>query len=197
VDHEDELGGNDDGEHPPSPVAVPVNKRRRDGHWQGHGTCLRLKSKKGTPASARSPARNAAVAGSSGSRVRENEQVVDEDAAFAVEHQEYEPARYYALAVGGHHFPLKSDHIAQRRGIRSSRKWVAPVADVLLVRAGDPLFERAVSARFARIDIVPAVWSPQLRNSAAATVGIGLVPHRDISIGKTLWVIHGAHLELV
>src|SRR5262249_12459176 len=137
---------------------------------------------------------NAAVAGSSGGCVRENEQVVDEDAAFAVEHQKYEPARYYPLAVSGHHFPLKGDHIAQRAGIRSSAKAVATVADVLRVRAGDPLFERVVSPRFARIDIVPAVRSPQLRNGAAATVGIGLVPHRDISIGKTLWVIHGTHL---
>src|SRR5215472_16204913 len=156
-----------------------------------------VEEKKGAPASARSPARNAAVAGSSGSRVRQNEQVVDEDAAFAIQHQECEPARYHPLTVGGHHFPLKGDHVAQRAGVLSSAKAAATVADVFLVRAGDPLFERVVSARFARIDIVPAVRSPQLGNGAAATVGIGLVPHGDISIGKTLWVIHGAHLELV
>ena len=92
---------------------------------------------------------------------------------------------------------MKGDHVAQRAGIRRSAKAVAAVADVLLVRAGDPLFQRIVSVRFARIDIVPTVRYLELGNGAAAMVGIGLVPHRDISIGKTLRVIHDTLLGLV
>jgi len=65
---------------------------------------------------------------------------------------------------------------------------VAAVAHVLLVRSGDALFERVVAARLTRVDKVLTIGRSQLRDPATAR--IGLVPHRDIAVGKGLRVTH-------
>src|SRR5215471_8687009 len=126
----------------------------------------------------------------SGGGLAEEELVVGDDATPVVDDENFEPAGHHGLAIRGKHFPVKRHDIAQRPRVLHGPKAMAAVAHVLLVRSGDALFERVVAARLTRVDKVLTIGRPQLRDREPATACIGLVPHRDIAVGKGLRVTH-------
>src|SRR5579863_6635846 len=130
--------------------------------------------------------------GASGGRgfAAEDELVVGDDASPIVDDEDFETARHHGFTHGGQHLPVKRHDIAQRPRIPCGAEAMATVADILLMRAGDALFERVVAARFPLGDKMLAVGRPQFGNREAAASGIGFVPHRDIAVGKALRVTH-------
>jgi hypothetical protein len=58
------------------------------------------------------------------------------------------------------------------------------------MRAGNPRFDRGMSARFTRWRAVHTILAPQLDNGATAAIGIALVPYRDIAFDQLTGIAH-------
>jgi hypothetical protein len=129
-----------------------------------------------------------------GERSIEDELVVDADATVGVDDEEFQPGGDDLVAVRRHHFPKEGDDVAQGASAFHRAEAVTAVAHILVVRAGDPLLQRVVAARFTRTDVVEAIRHPQVGNRAPARLGVGFIPDRDISVGKLLRVGQGSLL---